>query len=173
MNIADFVGVGLIVLFISLGVFLGSLRMFSIMMGTILAFKVAEGFVSGGKSTYVLVFLGVTAALTAGGFLLYGATKFHIMDAMEGVFGAALGLAAGWGLARFIFHTTFLFSPQSAFAVAISSSLTGMDIYYISPIANFLNMRSVDKLRNPDFKPDVPSGGPSSFIINIVKELIA
>lgn len=150
MNIADIVGVGVILAFSVVGFYIGTVRAFGILLGCIMAFQVAAGFVDRGMGTYAAIFVGVTAGIAIIGFLVYGATRFHPIDSMEGVFGIVLGFCGGWGVARFIFHTYFLFQPDAPFTQAIYSSMVGMDIYHISPIQMFLQQKAVKNLTDPN-----------------------
>ncbi|MFH1538423.1 MAG: hypothetical protein ABIH66_05655 [bacterium] len=149
MNIADVLGVLVILAFTVAGYYIGSVRAFSILLGVILAFQITAPFIDRGMGQFVLMFIGVVAGVTIIGYLVYGATRFHLIDSMDGVFGCILGLCAGWGLARFIFHTYFLYLPEAHFTALISSSLVGMDIYYISPIQSILNTPAISDLRKP------------------------
>ncbi|MEW5947596.1 MAG: hypothetical protein AB1742_15510 [bacterium] len=147
MNVADAVAVGLIIVFIPAGWAMGAVRSFAAFMGVVAAFRLLSGFTDRPQGTYVLLFIAIAAGFTAVGFILYGATRFHPIDVLEGVFGALLGLCLGWGLARFVFHVYILYQPDAPFTAAIYSSAFGMDVYYVSPIRDLLRLG--DPLMNP------------------------
>ncbi len=150
MNSADITGLGIIILFVALGYFMGSVRSLTAMLGIIAAFKVADQLYAGGaaKNTYVFAFLGITILGAVVGALFYGRTRTTFIESMEGVFGAVFGLVVGWGIARFIFSVTMFYNLQTPFAHAIASGAFSMDIYTVSPLKFILE--STTTLRNPN-----------------------
>ncbi|MEW6201269.1 MAG: hypothetical protein AB1546_04790, partial [bacterium] len=147
MNIADIVVIISIAVFTGLGIMFGSVRSAGALIGVVLASRIAENYLSKGQTSYIFIFLGVVAGCTVIGFLAYGATRFHPIEVMEGAFGAAMGFAVGWGIARFIFHVAFMFHPDSSLAQAVYASALGMSVYDIAPIRKILEIG--DPLMHP------------------------
>ena len=147
MNIPDVIVILCIAVFSGLGIMFGTVRSAGALFGVVLAFRIAENFLNRGQTNYVLVFLGIVTGCTIIGFLVYGATRFHPMEVMEGAFGAAIGFVVGWSIARFIFHVAFMFHPDSPFAQAIYASALGMSVYDITPIRRILEVG--DPLMHP------------------------
>jgi hypothetical protein len=149
MNLADLTGVMVIVIFVAIGYFMGTIRSVASMLGVIAAFKVADALYvqHADANKYCMTFLGIYLLATIIGILFYGKTRTTLIDALEGVFGAIAGLVVGWGMARFIFSVALFYNGTSEFAHLVSTGLVSMDIYMISPLA--FMMDNTTSLRNP------------------------
>lgn len=149
MNIADYTAIVIIAACIGIGITIGSIRGLAIFLGIFFAFQFAGTQIQKGLGHYVGVWLGVAVIISVVGFLLYGSTRITLIDSLEGVFGAVLGLCAGWGIVKFIFTLYIVFQPQHPFTGTILSSMTGWDIYTVSPVMELLNR--TENLRKPNW----------------------
>ncbi|MFA6451592.1 MAG: hypothetical protein WCX65_19125 [bacterium] len=149
MNGADIVGVSLIVTFAALGYFMGTIRSLASMLGVIAAFKVADRLFANQatQNAYTWAFIGVFLGFTIVGILFYGKTRTTVLDALEGIIGAIMGIVTGWGVARFVFSVALFYKKDSEFAQLVASGMISMDIYLISPLAFMMN--STTSLRDP------------------------
>jgi hypothetical protein len=149
MNMADIVGILVIIIFTALGYFMGSIRTLASMLGVIFAFKVADGLYANHAtaSTYGWSFIGIYVLATVVGMLIYGKTRITLIESMEGIFGGILGIVVGWGMARFIYSVALFYNMDSEFARLVASGSVSMEIYMITPLA--FMMDSTTSLRNP------------------------
>lgn len=151
MNPADIVGIGMIVIFSALGAVLGTLRAAFAFGGMFLAFQVTDRMVENQATmnSYIFTFIGIFLGLTVAGILLYGATKIHPIESLEGVFGFILGFCTGWGIARFIFSVYWFYLPEAAFtAHIVAGGMVAWDIFDVTPYQTLMNRTT--SLRNPD-----------------------
>jgi hypothetical protein len=149
MNTADILGILVIIIFVALGYFMGTIRSLASMLGVIAAFKVADNLylTHAPKNTYEMAFLGVFIGATIVGALFYGKTRITLLESMEGIFGAILGLVTGWGIARFIFSVALFYNMDTDFARLVATGTISMDIYLITPLA--FMMQNTTELRDP------------------------
>jgi len=149
MNMADIVGIVVIIVFTATGYFMGAIRSLASMLGVVFAFQVADSLYAkqAPANTYEMAFLGIFILATVIGALVYGKTRITLIESLEGIFGGILGLVTGWGIARFIFSVTLFYNKDSEFARQIASGAISMDIYLITPLA--FMMDSTTSLRNP------------------------
>jgi len=154
MSAADYVSIAIILAFCACGAFLGAVRSIMLLLGMIFATSFVERMVDQGatQGAYVWTFIGITAAFTVGGFLLYGYSRITFIESMEGVFGAIIAGAAGWGIARFVLSVFLYYLPESSFAMMIVPGTSiAWDIYNVTPWQ--ILMGRTESLRNPS--PDL------------------
>lgn len=147
-------GVIIIVVATALGSLHGSIRGIASFIGIYVAFMVTDRMAVGGatSTSYFWAFIGIFGGITLAGFLLYGATRMHLVDAFEGVFGAIAGFLVGWGLARFMMSYIVFYMPGTPLAAQILDQTSlAWSIYAVSPYQDFMNNPTVYNLRRPSF----------------------
>lgn len=152
MNGIGVIGVVIIIVFAALGSINGSIRSIVSFIGVYVAFMVTDRMVASGasSSSYMWSFIGIFAGITIAGFLLYGATRMHLVDAFEGVIGAIFGFMIGWGIARFMMSYIVFYMPESVQAMQVlDQSSLAWTIYYVSPYQDLMNNPTIYSLRKP------------------------
>lgn len=169
MNTIGMVGIVIIVVVAALGSLHGSIRSIISFLGVWVAFFVTDQLVArqmaaamadgteiistaANASRYLWTFIGVWGGMTIGGFLLYGATRMHLVDSFEGVIGFVFGLLIGWGLARFMMSYIVFYKPASpSYMQVLDESSIAYGIYSVSPYQDIMNNSTVYQLRHPSF----------------------
>jgi hypothetical protein len=147
--VADFLAVFIIIVFVSAGYFMGTIRALASMLGIFAAFSITDQMARNGaaENNYIGVFLAVFIGITIVGLLFYGHTRVTLIESLEGILGAIMGLVIGWGFARFIFSVYMFYRSQTEFAGLIQSGLISMDIYLVTPFQ--LIMDRTESMRQP------------------------
>jgi len=154
MEVGGILGISIMVIFTALGTLHGTLRSFFAFIGIYVAFLFTKGMLppvgTASSTMYVMAFVGIFAAVTVGGFLLYGATRLEPIEALEGVLGFILGMMTGWGFAKFVFSYFVAFSPQSQIAQqATMYGSIAWNIFTVAPYYDIMNIPLLQNLRKP------------------------
>jgi len=147
MTQADYLCIGLIVLFLGIGAVIGFTRGLAGFLGIYFGCTYASRNATEGNK-YLMLAFGIFAGALILGFLFYGATRFTPIDAMDAVFGAIFGILIGWGAAHAVLHYYVAYNNDTKFYADIYNGAFAMDIHDIRPYQEIMNR--TDELRHPD-----------------------